>query len=188
MFIWFRRLFAARPQAPSLPGEALPPEVPPPWAMTLLEAVQKSSRAQARLTLQVEDLDRKLEGGFAEVRNSLSSWKSAATGGAPDSSLRWDAVLDALDLLDEAAQVADPALAPGLTGVAARLERFLGQSGLTRLVPLGHPPDGRLFRVVGTQPHDSLPEGAIARVVRAAVLRGEYLVREGEAITVRKLP
>jgi molecular chaperone GrpE (heat shock protein) len=185
MFIWLRRLLAARKQAPRLPEDVLPGGSPPAWAGALLEAVQKSSRAQARLALHVEDLDRKLEGGLAELRGALSSQQRGAV--APAES-RWDELLDALDLLDESAHVADSALAPGLAGVAARLERFLGASGLTRLAPLGHPPDGRLFRVVGTQPHSHLPEGAIARVVRAAALRGEQLVREGEVITVRNSP
>ncbi len=81
--------------------------------------------------------------------------------------------------------MADVALASGLAGVVARLERFLAYSGLTRLAPIGHPPDGRLFRIVGTQPHNSIPEGIVVRVVRAAVLRGEHLVREGQVITVR---
>jgi hypothetical protein len=185
MFTWLRRLVGARSQIPELPEETLPPESPPAWADALLDAVQKCSRAQARMTLQVEDLERKLEGGLADLRSSLSAVKGAPPGGSDGSEPRWDEVLDALDLLHEAIHVADPALAPGLAGVAARLERFLTHSGLTRLAPIGQPPEGRLFRVVGTQPHPSLSEGAIARVVRAAVLRGGHLVREGEAITVR---
>ncbi|MDC0713145.1 nucleotide exchange factor GrpE [Stigmatella sp. ncwal1] len=152
---------------------------------TLLDAVQKSSRAHARLTLQVEDLERKLEGGLSEMRGTLQSLKATGPGRPPASEPHWDVVLDALDLLDEAVRVASPELAPGLAGVAARLENFLVSSGLTRLVPAGHPADGRVFRVVGTEPHVGLPEGAVVRVVRAAVLRGDRLVREGEAITVR---
>jgi molecular chaperone GrpE (heat shock protein) len=186
MFSWFRRLFAARPQAPALPGEALPTESPPAWASALLEAVHKSSRAQARLCLQVEDLERKLEGGFSEWRGLLSA--SSQKGGASGAEPRWDELLDARDLLEEAVLLADPALGPGLAGVTDRLDRFLAQAGLRRLAPLGQPLDGRLFRVVGTQPHPSLAEGSICRVVRAAVLRGEHLVREGEAITVRNHP
>lgn len=185
MFIWLRRLLTSRKQASRLPAGSLPDESPPAWAGALLEAVQKSARAHARLSLQVEDLDRKLEGGLAELRASLSSQKSVA---APPAELPWGELLDALDLLDESTHLADAALAPGLAGVVTRLERFLGAAGLTRLAPLGHPPDGRLFRVVGTQPHPHLPEGSISRVVRAAALRGEHLVREGEVITVRNSP
>jgi molecular chaperone GrpE (heat shock protein) len=140
------------------------------------------------LALQVEDLERKLEGGFAELRSALLSQKGAGTGAHAGAAPPWDELLDALDLLDEAVRLADPALAPGLMGVVARLGSFLSHAGLTRLVPLGQPPDGRLFRVVGTESHSSLAEGSIARVVRAAVLRGEHLLREGEAITVRNRP
>jgi molecular chaperone GrpE (heat shock protein) len=185
MLLWLRRLFAAHPEVPALPREIQPAELPPAWATALLDAVQKSSRAQARLALQVEDLDRKLEGGLSELRGSLSSKEGTAPSLSAGTEPLWDALLEALDLLDEATRLADPALAPGLAGVTERLVRFLAHSGLTRLAPLGQPPDGRLFRVVGTQPHPSLAEGVIARVVRAAVLRGEHLVREGEAITVR---
>lgn len=184
MLLWLRRRFAAHSKVPALPEAALPAASPPSWASALLEAVQKSSRAQARLALQVEDLDRKLEGGLAEWR-SASAQKSAATGLSAGPEPRWEDLLDALDLLDEATRLADPALAPGLAGVTDRLVRFLAHSGLTRLAPLAQPPDGRLFRVVGTQPYPSLVEGDVVRVVRAAVLRGEHLVREGEVITVR---
>ncbi|MFY0566373.1 nucleotide exchange factor GrpE [Archangium lansingense] len=175
---------------PGLPGTTLPAESPPTWGTTLLDAVQKSSRAQARLSLRVEDLERKLEGGLAELRGSLSSLRGATSGNSSSGSEPpWDDLLDALDLLEEASRVAaDEALASGLMGVAARLERFVTASGLTRLASIGHIPDGRLFRIVGTQPHPSFAEGAIARVVRAAALRGERLIREGEAIIVRNTP
>ncbi|ATB40417.1 co-chaperone GrpE [Cystobacter fuscus] len=155
----------------------------------LLDAVQKSSRAQSRLVLHVEDLERKLEGGFAELRSSLSSLRGATSGGSSEREPPWDEFLDAMDLLEEASRVAaDGALASGLMGVAARLERFLTSSGITRLASIGHIPDGRLFRIVGTQSHPSFAEGVIARVVRAAALRGERLIREGEAIIVRNTP
>lgn len=155
----------------------------------LVDAVQKSSRAQSRLALHVEDLERKLEGGFAELRGSLSSLRGATSGSTSEREPPWDELLDAMDLLEEASRVAtDAALASGLMGVVARLERFLTTSGITRLASIGHIPDGRLFRIVGTQPHPSFAEGAIARVVRAAALRGERLIREGEAIIVRNTP
>jgi molecular chaperone GrpE (heat shock protein) len=190
MFTWLRRLFIGRSGVPGLPGATQPAESPPPWATLLLDAVQKSSRAQARLSLHVEDLERKLEGGLAELRGSLSSLRSATTSGnSSGSEPPWDEFLDALDLLEEASRVAaDAALASGLLGVAARLDRFLTASGITRLASIGHIPDGRLFRIVGTQPHPSFAEGAIARVVRAAAQRGERLIREGEAIIVRNTP
>lgn len=183
--MWLRRLFVSRPQAPELPAEETPQEVPPPWVDGLEELLQKSARAQARLTLQVEDLHRKLEGGLAELRSSLSSRTGPAPEGSSELEPRWNELLDALDLLEEAVRQADPAGAAGLLGVMSRLTRFLEHSGLTRMAPLGQPPDGRLFRVVGTEPHPSLAEGTVVRLVRAAVLREGRLLREGEAVTVR---
>lgn len=188
LFLWLLRLFTRRHRAPALPEATPPVESPPAWVTPLVDSVQKSSRAQARLALHVEDLERKLEGGLAELRGSLSSLRGDAAGASAGAGLRWEELLDALDLLEEAALLADGALASGLAGVTARLERFLSQAGLTRLAPLGQPPDGRLFRIVGTQPQSSLPEGTVVRVVRAAVLRGGHLVREGQVITVRNPP
>jgi hypothetical protein len=185
MFRWLRRRFTSRQEVPELPEEIAPDESPPAWAAALADALQKSSRAQARVTLQVEDLDRKLEGGLAELRGLLTSRKGAAPGAPSEPEPRWNELLDALDLLDEAVRLADPASASGLAGVMTRLAGFLEHSGLTRLSPVGQPPDGRLFRVVGTEPHPTLAEGAVVRLVRAAVLRGGHLLREGEAITVR---
>lgn len=189
MFTWLRRLFIGRSRVPGLPGRSPPFESPPTWGTVLLDAVQKSSRAQARLALHVEDVERKLEGGLAELRGELSSLRGATSGDSSGSEPPWGELLDALDLLEEASRVAaDAALASGLMGVAARLERFLTSSGITRLASIGHIPDGRLFRIVGTHPHPSFAEGAIAHVVRAAAVRGEHLIREGEAIIVRNTP
>ena len=185
MFTWLRRLFSSRPEVPELPGETAREEPPPAWAAGLADALQKSSRVQARLALQVEDLDRKLEGGLAELRSSLSSRKGTSPGAISAPEPRWSELLDALDLLDEATRLVEPASASGLAGVKTRLMSFLEHSGLTRLTPLGQPLDGRLFRVVGTEPHPSLAEGSVVRLVRAAVLREGHLLREGEAITVR---
>jgi molecular chaperone GrpE (heat shock protein) len=187
MVTWLRRFFSSRSEVPELPGEKTAEE-PPLWASSLVDALQKSARAQARLTLQVEDLDRKLEGGLAELRSSLSSRKGSAPGASSGAEPRWNELLDALDRLDEAIRLVDPASASGLAGVKTRLMSFLESSGLTRLAPLGQPLDGRLFRVVGTEPHPSLVEGSVVRLVRAAVLREGHLLREGEAITVRNPP
>jgi hypothetical protein len=185
MLTWLRKLISSRKEVPELPSETALGGPPPAWAAGLAEAFQKSARTQARLALLVEDLDRKLEGGLAELRSSLSSGKGTAPGVPVEVEPRWNELLDALDLLEEAIRLADPASASGLAGVKSRLVSFLERSGLMRMAPLGHPPDGRLFRVVGTEPHPSLAEGAVVRIVRAAVLREGHLLREGEAITVR---
>jgi molecular chaperone GrpE (heat shock protein) len=104
--------------------------------------------------------------------------------------VRWDDLLDALDLLDEAIRSIDGAqgreAAEGLRGIAARLERLLTQSGLVRVRAPDRLTDGKLFRVVGTEQVPELADGAIARLVRAAVLEGDRVVREGEVIINRR--
>ena len=79
----------AEPVAPELP------EGPPEWAERLHELAEKTSRAQARLSVRLEDLESKLEGGFGDLRIGL---KAAAKVGSD--SLRWDELLDAMDALE----------------------------------------------------------------------------------------
>jgi molecular chaperone GrpE (heat shock protein) len=150
----------------------------------LLESVQRLTRAQAKLAMRVEELDNKVEGGFADLGARLSDARKPASPQDVD----WDELLDAVDVLAAAVHHADgnPALAQGLEGVLAKIERFLAQLGIERRAPAGAPPDGRLFRVVGAEPSAALPEGVVARVVRAAVLRGDQVLREGEVIVTRR--
>lgn len=176
---WLDRLFR-RPTPPELPApEAGPPE----WAREFLDALQKVARSQARTAARVESLEAKLEGGFAELRGAV------ATAGARAESPRLDLVLDALDVLDEARRALLAAgQAPserGLAGVSERLERFLAASRLTRLVVADEPLDGRVFRVIGTLDRPDLPAGTPVEVVRAAVLSGDRVVREGEVLVNR---
>jgi molecular chaperone GrpE (heat shock protein) len=146
----------------------------------LMETVQKLARSQAKLALRVEELDGKIEGGFADLGNRLDDLALPASADDTD----WGELLDAVDLLCEAVHQAGPGspLAEGLTGVRARLERFLAQQGIERLTAEGQSPDGRLFRVVGSQPSPVLAEGVVTRVVRAAAVRGQQVLREGEVI------
>lgn len=187
MLSWlFRRLAAPSPRAP--PPEPAPAPTPeaPPWAVELADAVQKLARAQARLGLKVDDLNAKVDGGFSVLQTSLIA--QAAQPKAPE----WDELFDAMDLLDTVARGpeagAHAALAEGLGGVLDRLTRLLARLSLERAAPTGGVPDGRLFRVVGNRHDPSLPEGAVSHVVRAAVLRGGQLVREGEVLTNRSPP
>lgn len=170
---WISRLFRTRRPPPALP----PPDT------ALAEAEARAARAQARLALRLDELERKVEGGFADLRALL---KEVATRPATPASLRWDDLLDALDRIEDAGRAVDRAAAPGfaegLDAVIEKLERFLAQAGMARRSTRGVPPDGRLFRVVGTEPTAEVPVGTIARVVRAAVLAGERVVREGEVI------
>jgi molecular chaperone GrpE (heat shock protein) len=170
------------------------PSTPPEWASALGETAVKTARAQARLGVQVEELERKLEAGLEEVRSmlALKASRSAALAaelrreeqGSPG---LWDDLLDAMDLLEEArrlcASEGQTETASGLGGVLARLERFLGRSGLERIAASPEPLDGRLFRVVGQASRPDLPPGAVVQVVRAAArCRDGKLIREGEVL------
>lgn len=144
----------------------------------LADAVQKSSRAQARLLLKLEDVDGKVEAGFEEMRQRQTKPMAAVVP-------RVDPILDAVDLLAEAEHAArergDAALADGLAGIGRRLAEFIEDQGMSRRGAVGEIADARLFRIVGTEAA-ALPAGAITRVVRAAVVAGDKVVREGEAI------
>ncbi len=177
MLAALRRLFAPPPAA--LP----PPDPTAPWRDALLELVQKTARAQSKLALSLENVDQKLEGGLSELRGSIAalSLPSAAR------TLDFTDLLDALDLLDEAARSsAEPGLREGLERISSRLEGFLERQGVRRVCREGVPADGKLFRVVGTRLEPEQPEGLIAQVVRAAVFQGDQLIREGEVLTTRR--
>jgi molecular chaperone GrpE (heat shock protein) len=134
--------------------------------------------------MRVEELNSKVEGSFAELEARLAELRSPAADDVDE----WGELLDAVDMLEQAARhaEADRELAAGLAGVVAKLERFLARVGLERRAAEGERPDGRLFRVVGAEPSAALPDGVVARVVRAAVLRGDEILREGEVIVTRR--
>jgi molecular chaperone GrpE (heat shock protein) len=155
----------------------------PGWVDELAELLQKSLRAQARLAITLEDLERKVEGGFEDLRRVIAE---AARGAEGADSGSWDDVLDALDVLGHAMHEAgDPRLRAGLWGIEQRLERVLARAGFVRHGAPGAPPDGRICRVVGSEPRADLPAGVVARVVRAAVTRGGRVVREGDVVVSR---
>ncbi len=151
----------------------------------LLEAMRKLSRNHTKLALKLDELASKQDAGFADLRSKLDAGAAGDTSAA-----RCDDVLDALDALDEAARALDEGraegVARGLRSIAARLTRFLAQQSLVRIAELTAPIDGRLFRVVGSEQLAELPDGAPVRVVRAAVRRGDRVVREGEVIVNRR--
>ncbi len=179
---WLKRLFAPRREQLALPAlEAGAPA--PPWALELQEAVQKVGRAQAKTMARIEALESKVEGGFSDLRSSAPSGPAAAPS--------FDEVLDAMDILDEASRTLEDAgnapAAQGLQGVVDRLQRFLARAGLARIAKTPAALDGRLFRVVGVVERHDLADGAPARVVRAAALSGDRVVREGEVLVNRRL-
>ncbi len=150
----------------------------------ILEALQKLTRMQGKLALRLDEIDSKIEGGFTDVGAKLDEAQPPPSAEEVD----WSELCDAVDLLAEATRHAgaQPELAAGLEGVRVRLDRFLAQLGIERCAPAGEAPDGRLFRVVGAETSPALPDGVVARVVRAAVLRGDELLREGEVIVTRR--
>lgn len=163
---------------------------PPAWAAEMIGSLQKASRGQARVAARIEELEGKVEAGFADLRASIGILTSASHAQSDSSARRWDALLDSIDLLVEAAARVDreacPGLGEGLDAIASRLGGFLEQESMVRVGARGMAADGKVFRVVGTEDQPDLPDGVIARVVRAAVLRGDRVVREGHVITNRR--
>jgi hypothetical protein len=177
---FLNRLLGRQPPQPPAPASA----EPAPWVAELLEQLQKLSRGNARLSLRVEDLEGKVEGGFAELRGHLAAPRAA-------DQQRPDELFDALDALDEAcvnARQLQPEFAAGLERVVRRLEQLALKQAYVRVRPHGQPPDGRLFKVVGAVTAPELADGLVARVVRAAVITHPdgSTVREGEVLTSRK--
>jgi molecular chaperone GrpE (heat shock protein) len=189
MIDWMRRLLSPRGQSvrpPDAPAEPAVSGAPgPDPAAEILEAIQKASRTQARLGARLEALESKIEGGFTDLRTAIAG-QAAATR----SNVRWDDLLDALDLLEEAIRSIGHAqgreAADGLSGIASRIDRFLAQFGLVRVGAPDRLTDGKLFRVVGTEQLPGLADGVIARLVRSAVLEGDRVVREGEVTINRR--
>lgn len=163
---------------------------PPAWAGQLAVSLQKTSRAQARIGARVEELERKVEGGFADLRSAIAGIARTAGIEWGAAAMKWEPLLDSIDLLVEVAASVDqrawPGLGEGLDAIAGRLGTFLEQESMVRVGARGMPLDGKVFRVVGTDDQPDLPDGVIARVVRAAVLRGDLVVREGQVITNRR--
>lgn len=148
----------------------------------LLDLARKTARAQARLAAVVDDLQAQMLRGLADLRRAVAEPREPVP--------HLDDLLDALDLLDRATDslmaCGQAASAQGLLGIAARLARVLEGASLRRVGAPGEAIDARLFRVAGTDDRAELPNGVITRVVRAAVLEGERVVREGEVFVNRR--
>jgi molecular chaperone GrpE (heat shock protein) len=145
-----------------------------------LEAqVRKGVRAQARNGARLEEIERKLEAGFADLRAAVAETSGRSTG----SQLPWEVLFDAADVLEELGVGAAPSFSQGIRSIVSRLERFIKAGGIVRQTGRGEKPDGALFRVVGTVTEKDLPDGVVARVVRAALTCDGELVREGQVLT-----
>lgn len=179
---WIARVLPWLQPVPAAPA----PAAASPLSAELAEGLQRAARAQARHGLRLDEIEQKLEAGLADLRGALG--RVAAGVGAADDG-RCDDVFDAMDLIDEAVRLVDRAgsagVAEGLLQVNERLARFLTQRALTRVGRPGAAPDGRVLRVVGVVAAPDVPAGAIARVVRAGIVRGDQVVREGEVLVSR---
>jgi hypothetical protein len=175
---WLALIFGSRP--PVAPGDEAD-AVPDPGAPGLVELAdlcQKLARTQARQGIALEEIESKLEAGFADLRGTITQ-----LGAAHESSLPFDDCFDALDALTEAARLApDEAHGQGLCAIVDRLDRFVRRAGFERQSAVGETPDARRFRVVGTEVSDVLPPGKATRIVRAAICHQGKLLREGEVI------
>ena len=142
---------------------------------SVLETARKTARAVAKLEASFESLEAQVSELATQARRREDEFL------AP--------LMDALDLLDAARSAIASGHADGteagLSGIQQRLESLLDRAGYARHSSVGVPVDGRLQRVVGTQPSASGPNHSVARVVRAAVTRGDVIVRGGEVIAIQ---
>lgn len=178
---WLARWLGSR--EPATNGAAPPNDNR--WREELLELARKSARAQVRLTAKLDDLEAKLQSGFADLRSPGRS--SSPSGRAV---AEWEDVLDALDTLDHVAASADatatPALGDGLRSVTRKLEAALSRASIERVCTAGLPVSGKLFRVVGIDDRPDMPAGAVTRVVRAAAVSAGSVLREGEVFVNKR--
>jgi GrpE len=153
----------------------------------LLDSLRKVVRSNGRLGLRLDAIEAKLEAGLADVRARI-----VLTTPPPKepAAVRWDDLLDALDALDRAAEsagaVSSEGMRDGLRAIVARLELIVQQAGITRVSGTGNVPDGRMFRVVGTEAHADRDDGTVVRVVRSAARSGSRVVREGEVVVNKR--
>lgn len=159
------------------------PETPS-WAAELLEALQKQGRTQVKQAARLEATLAEHATRIAELGADLARQREREQEqSARALAHEYTPLFDALDALDEAQRsTADPHVRTGLALVSERVQQFCERAGFARIDALGRPADPRRFRVIGTEPLAHGPAGYVQRVVRAAIVHGEQLVREGEVI------
>jgi len=148
-----------------------------------------SSELAARLDTAI-DLGRKAARSGTKVEARLESLEHTVAElvelGRRRDDVFFAPLMDALDGLDAArAALGDghyQGAEAGLAGIQQRLEALLAGAGYERHAAVGEPVDGRLQRVVGTRADAGAARHTVVRVVRAAVTRGEVVVRCGEVI------
>lgn len=149
--------------------------VAPPWAAEMAEQLLKLSRAQARIGLRFDELQSQVDAGFASLRGPVAPADLAKSADlAP--------LLDAMDLLDDLASQHPGDLGEGLQMVVQRLNQLVVGHGLQRAALLGRMVDGRLAEVNATVAVTGVAAGVVVRVVRAPVLRGLSVFRQGAVV------
>jgi molecular chaperone GrpE (heat shock protein) len=175
VFGWLRALVSPSDSAPEQ-SESAP-------AQEVLDALQKLSRATAKQSARLEAAIGESDARLTTLLEALRKQSAASSAREAPDAARYDELFDALDALDEARALArEPHLYDGLLRVRDKLLRFLERAGYSRVAEDSGVPDGRLMRVVGTEPRSELAPGTITRVVRAAIVAGGRVVREGEVI------
>lgn len=169
--------FSSKTPAPQPESEAAQPSaaVAPPWAAEMAEQLLKLSRAQARIGLRFDELQSQVDTGFASLRGPVAPADLAK--GADLAPL-----LDAMDLLDDLAGQHPGELGEGLQMVVQRLNQMVVGHGLQRASLLGRMVDGRLAEVNATVAVPGVASGIVVRVVRAPVLRGLSVFRQGAVV------
>jgi len=170
---WLHELWPSRPAAPAAESDG---DATPPWAAALEQQLTKVSRAQAKLSVRLDDIVTRLD--------TLVDHAHAPPGDVLDPA----PLLDVLDRLDEAHHILiddRPAVARGLAALVTRLEAVLDSLGVQRVTVCGVQVDPTLFRVIGVEHGVAVRDGEVTRVVRAAARRGARVIREGEVLVGR---
>lgn len=147
----------------------------PPWAADMTEQLLKLSRAQARIGLRFDELQSHVDAGFVSLRGPAAPAELAK--GADLAPL-----FDAMDLLDDLAFQHPGELGEGLQMVVQRLNQMVVGHGLQRAALLGRMVDGRLAEVNATVAVPAVAAGVVVRVLRAPILRGLSVFRQGAVV------
>jgi len=167
-------------------GQALDSPPRPPWVDEVLDALRRQARSALKASAGMEaalgQSAAELKALRAEVRKLAQlSAERATSADRPD----FDPLFDALDALEQAVDVTrEPHQQAGLRRVMQRIEHFCALAGYRRVCGHGQAPDPGLMRVVGSEPVPGMAAGQVSRTVRAAIVRGQTLVREGEVVVV----
>jgi molecular chaperone GrpE (heat shock protein) len=145
----------------------------------LLDGISKQSRLLARLALRHEDMEKKIEGGFGELRSARAS------AGPDDASESLEEVFASIDALGGLARSGEGALGDGLRMTVRRLERYLEARGVVAIGADGETIDARAYEVVGTVERPGAADGTIVERPRIAYRKGDRIVRMGTAVVAR---